>query len=257
MVNSQRIVIVSLQCEACHTTEFTWERIADNRNHTYCSQCNQRESNTVIPRNHIKVFRLVLDDIVHLGDIARSLLDSYDILEIASQTESGFSSHVHTCTTWHIIKHDRQIGSFGHSLVMLVNTFLRRLIIIRYNHQQGVYPSHIIILYGVHYRLGAVATHSQQDRNTAVHTLDNGALHLLLLFFGKCRSFCGCTKHTQEIRTVLHLIINQTEQRIVVYTVIFFERGNQGHPHAFQSCSYHKFKYSFLKFSQMYNFFPF
>ena len=235
-MNSQRFGIITFQSQTVHLAELGWKCITQYRNHTHCPQSNQWESNTVITRNDIETFRLVLDDFVHLSDIARCFLNSDNVFKITGQTESGFSSHVNTSTSRYIVKHNREFGCFSHCLVMLVDTFLRRLIIIRYDNEQCINTGHIVVLHTIYHSLGAVTAHTQQDRNTSIHAVNHGAFDFFLLFLAQCRSFSGCTQHAQEIRSILQLIIHQTKQSLVIHSTIFLERSNQCYPHSFQSC---------------------
>ena len=109
-MNGQRIGIVALQSQTSHTAEFTRESIANHRNNANSTQSNQWESNTIIPRNHIKVFRFVLDDIIHLGNISRRLLNGYNIIKITRQTQSSLSGHIHARTSRYIIKNNGEVG---------------------------------------------------------------------------------------------------------------------------------------------------
>ena len=232
MVDGQGVGIVALQGQAGHAAELCREGVAKHGNHTYGTEGDEREGNAIVARNDVEAFRLVLDDVVHLTDVARRFLDGHDVLEVAGQAKGGFGGHVHTGTSRYIVEHDRQVCSFGHGLVVLVDTFLRRLIIIRYNDQEGIDTGHVVVLHALYHGLGAIATHAQQDRNSSAYTVDNGAFHLLLLFLAQRRSFGGCTQHTQEVRSVLQLIIHQAKQCFVIHATVFFERGNQCNPHS-------------------------
>ena len=74
MVYGQCIGKVALQRQTGHSAEFTWKGVSNNRNDSYGSQCNQRESNTVISGNNVKVSRFVFNDIIHLGILPEASL---------------------------------------------------------------------------------------------------------------------------------------------------------------------------------------
>ncbi len=100
MVNALAIVPCSAKR---HTAEFTWEGVSDDRDNAYGTQGNQREGDTVISRNNVKIGRFVFDDVIHLRDVARSFFDGYHILEITCNAQGCFCRHVHAGTTRDII----------------------------------------------------------------------------------------------------------------------------------------------------------
>ncbi len=82
MVYGQCIGKVALQRQTGILLISRWKGVLNNRNDSYGSQCNQRESNTRdSPGNNVKVSRFVFNDIIHLGDITRSLFNGYNITE--------------------------------------------------------------------------------------------------------------------------------------------------------------------------------
>ena len=240
MVYGQRIAVVARKCQTGHATEFPRKSVSDNRNDSHGTQCNQRERDTVVARNHVEVLRLVLDDIVHLRDIARSLLDGHDVLEVACQPQSRFGRHVHARTSRYVIEHHRKLGSFGNGFVMLVNTFLRRFIVVRNSHQYGIYSREVFVFQGVEYGLRTVAADTQQDGYTTVDAFYHHLLDLSFFFFCQCRSFCSGSQYTKKIHPVLYLIFNESQQCIIIHATVTLEGSNQRHPHSFQSSCYHK-----------------
>ena len=77
MVDSLCICIISSQCQSYHAAKFAWKCISDDRYDTNSSQGNQREGNTIISRNNVKIGRFIFDDIIHLSDVTGSFLDCY------------------------------------------------------------------------------------------------------------------------------------------------------------------------------------
>ena len=106
----QRRSIIAVERKTHHTAKFTGKSIPDNRNDTHRTQRNQRKRYAVITRNNHEIRGFVLDDVVHLGNISRSLLYRHDIIEIASQTQGRLGRHIHTSTTGYIIEDNRQFS---------------------------------------------------------------------------------------------------------------------------------------------------
>lgn len=74
VVDGQGACVVSGQSQTCHATEFTRKGIPDYRDDSHSSQSDQGECDSVVTGNDIKVFRLVFDDVIHLGDVSGSFL---------------------------------------------------------------------------------------------------------------------------------------------------------------------------------------
>ena len=147
--------------EMTPTAPLAREGVSDDRNDTHSAQRDEREGDAVIARNDVEVGWFVLDDVIHLRDVARSLLDGNHVLEVAGNAQGGFGRHVHTCTAGHVVEHDRQFRSFGNGLVVLVDTLLRRFIIVRYYGEDGVHTGEIVVFQRIDDGAGVVSAHSQ------------------------------------------------------------------------------------------------
>lgn len=66
-----------------------------------------KESNTIVTGDHVETGRLVLDDIIHLGDIAGSLFHGDHVIELTGDTKRSLGRHVHTRTPRYVIEYDR------------------------------------------------------------------------------------------------------------------------------------------------------
>ena len=87
VVNGQRRTVLSSESKSNHAAELGWQSVANHADDTYCPKCDEREGDTIVAADHVEVLRLVLDDIVHLRDVAACLLDGHDVLELAGQSE--------------------------------------------------------------------------------------------------------------------------------------------------------------------------
>ena len=240
MVDSQCICIISSQCQSYHAAKFAWKCISDDRYDTNSSQGNQREGNTIISRNNVKIGRFIFDDIIHLGDVTGSFLDSNNIFEVTGNAQRGFCFHIYTGTTGNIIEYNWELCSLCNCFIMLINTFLRRFIIIGNNRQNGIYSGKIVVLKRIHNGTRIISTNTEQDRYPTIYAFDDHFLDFLFFFFRQCRSFCCGAQHTQKISIVLKLIVHQTYQCIVINAFILFKRSNQRYPHSFQFSLYHE-----------------
>ena len=158
MMYQQRICIISFQSQTHHTTKFPRKCIPYYRYYPDSTQRYQRKSNTVVSGYYHKIFRLVFDYIIHLRYISGCLLDRHDIIKFTGQTQSSLCCHIHTGTTGHIIKNNGKFSCRSNRFIMLIDTLLRRFIIIRYDRQYGIYTLKRLCLQTFHYSSRIVST---------------------------------------------------------------------------------------------------
>ena len=115
---------------------------------------------------------------------------------------------------------------------MLINSFLRRFIVVRNGYQYGIHSRKIIVLQRVDYGLRAVTADSQQDGNSSVDTFDNRFLDFFLFFGSQGRCF-GCrSQYAQKVCPVLYLVFDQSHQRLIIYASVFIEGSDQCDSHS-------------------------
>ena len=102
MMDSACRIVLAAHLQTDHTRELLWQRITNNRDDTYGATANHRECKRIVARDHVEIGRFVLDNLINLLQITTGLLDSYDILTVASQANSSCSLKVYACTTRHI-----------------------------------------------------------------------------------------------------------------------------------------------------------
>ena len=137
VMDRQGFLEIAVETEPHHFAEFRREGVADYRNHSDGAERNQRIGKSVIARHNLKHLRLVVDDFLDLLEIARSLLDADDILKFVSKPESGRRFDIDARSSRHIIKHYRKLGIERNFAKMLINSLLRRFVIIGRSRQYG------------------------------------------------------------------------------------------------------------------------
>ena len=138
MVNGQRRTVLSSESKSYHAAELGWQGVANHADDTYSPKGDEWEGDAIVATNHVEVLRLVLDDVVHLCDVAACLLDSYDVLELASQSERCLSRHVHARSARHIVEHDRHWTYLCYCCEVLVEAFLRGLVVVGTDAQHAI-----------------------------------------------------------------------------------------------------------------------
>ena len=126
-----------------HPAEFTGKRVCRHRNNAVASQRRHRNGQTVVAGDHGKSLGTVFQNVCRLRQVAARLLDTDDVSAIVREPQHGLGSHVHAGTARHVIKYDPARRGFGQRLVVTVDSFLRRLIVIRCHRQHGIDPVEI------------------------------------------------------------------------------------------------------------------
>ena len=138
-----------------------------------------------------------------MRNIAGCFFNSNYILKIAGNPQSSFSSHIYPRTSRNIIQYDGELRSFRNRFIMLINTFLRRLVIIWHNRQYSVNSCKIIIFQCFYNSTSIITTYTQQNRNSSVNAVNYHLFYSFLFFLGQSRCFSCSPQHTQEIRIIL------------------------------------------------------
>ena len=232
-MNRARTVVVSGKRQADHAAELTRKGVANDGDDADGSQRDEREGNAIVARNDVEVLRLVLDDVVHLRDVARRLFDGNHVLEVACDAEGGLGRHVDAGTSGHVVEDDWEGCRFRNRLVVLINAFLRGFVIVRNDGKDGVDAVEILAFELVDDGPRAVAAHSQDNGDSPVYFRHNQMDDLLFLFFRKGGRLGGCPQNDQIICPVLQLVVHQTGKCFVIYAFVFFEGSNQRYSHSF------------------------
>ena len=202
--------------------------IAHHRDDSLGTQGNQFEGDAVIAAQHVESFGSVVDDVFNLGDVARCFLDGNHLLAVAGYAQGGFGKQVHAGAARHVVEHHGHGAGFGYGLEVLVETFLRRLVIIRSDNQHTLDSVEVKVLEEIHHLGRVVATSSQQQRKPAcvhaLHCVDYSQLVVVV------QTGCfGCrAEHAEEVGAIFDLVYNQFLQRIEVDAAVCMEGSDKG-----------------------------
>ena len=107
----------------------------------------------------------------------------------------------------------------------------------------------------VDYGCGVVSSTPHQDWHAASGQLDYELLDLMFFFGGQARCLACGGLYTQEVGSVLELIVNESFQRGVVYFAVGGKRCYEGDAQAFENVLCHKKTYTVTICLQRYYFF--
>ena len=160
--------------------------------------------------------RLILNNFIHLLHTATGFFHANNIRKIIGQTNNGFGLHVDPRPSWNIIEHNGQWAHFGNSFEMLINSFLRRFVVIRTDAQNAINPRPIGRLDFFHHSGGIVSTTIFKDGHTPCHTLSDKCRDVVAFLLCQARCLARRCQNTQKVGAVCQLIFYESLQCIIV-----------------------------------------
>ena len=217
VVNLAGSIVLATHLQANHLRELLGQGITDDADDTYCSARHHRERQRVVAADDVEGARLVLDDFVDLLQITRRLLDGHDVLAVGSQAHRRRCRHIDARTTGNVIEHYRQFRGVGNGLEMLVESFLRRFVVIGTYAQYAVDTLKITSLQLFDNGRCVVTSTSHQDGHTPANQTDYQFLDALFLVGSQCGCLTRCRQNAEEISSVVELIFDQSDERLVIH----------------------------------------
>ena len=128
----------------------------------------------------------------------------------------------------HVVEHDRQPRALGDGLEVLVQPFLRRLVVIRRHRQQAVDASLLHVARQLDHLARVVAAGAGQHRHLAADFLDDQLDDAQLLAMAQRRRFARRAARRQEVDAGIDLPAGQPLDRRLVERAVLPERRDEG-----------------------------
>ena len=200
--------------------------------HAVASAAHQLDGHAVVARQHEKSLGTVVQDALHLPDVARRLLDADDVAEVGGAAERGLGGHVDARAARDVVEDHRQGRMLRDGAEMLIETLLRRFVVIGRHAQNGVGAPQVEFAQLVQHLRGGVAAAAHHQRHAACDLVgdehgDHGA-------FGHVER--GGLGRGAECDDVVHAavdhVVDHAGQRLVVDAAVCRERGDHRGAHA-------------------------
>ena len=221
-------LIFATELETDHAAESLRQGIADNRDYAGSTTGNHREGKRIIAADDIKIIRLVLDNLVYLLQAATSLLHGYHIREVAGNTAGCFRLHVDTGSARDIVEHDRQRTSLSNGLEVLIETFLRRFVVVRTDTEDTIDATPVGVLDFFNDSSSIITTTIFQYLDATLVHVFHQFCDFIFLFLCKTWSLTSCGKDAKEVCTIVNLKLYQSLERLIINRAIGVERSNKG-----------------------------
>ena len=110
---------------------------------------------------------------------------------------------------------------------MLVDTFLRWLVVVRAHAEDAVHTIHFETVKGLDHLSRVVATHAEDHRHTVAHEFHGGREQLLLLVLGEGDTFTRGAHAHHVIHATGDLVFQQFLQACVIDAAVGAEGSDQ------------------------------
>ena len=170
---------VTCQCRSTHFVHELRGNISRDRNITLATHQHQIHRGGIVAGIDINPVATSINHLATARHVTSGVLDANDIGDVGQAIDS-IGLHINSGTPGDIVEYLRYRDGIGHRLVVLIQAFLRRLIII-WCHQQAGVDSGLLGAAGQLDRLGGgIGAGTADNRNAAVsvlyHQLQAGAM---------------------------------------------------------------------------------
>src|SRR6266850_1464008 len=160
------------------------------------------------------------EDLAHLDDVAGGFLHADDVGD-CREPDDRRDVDVDARAPRHVVDDDRQPRRVGNRLVMLVEAFRRRLVVVRRDREDAVGAD---LLDVAHERDGlarVVPAGAREDRHAPAGFLDDELDHAKLLAVRQRRRLAGGPDRRQEVNAAVDLAPRQAAHRRLVDRAVF------------------------------------
>ena len=196
---------------------------------------HQRYSGRVVARIHRKALGHIADQPLGPLNIAGGFLDAHNTGYLR-QPQHGVVGHIGNAATGHVVQHHRQVHRFRDGLEVLVLAFLRGFVVVG-NDLQVAVGTHLARKSGEVYCLrGGVGTAARHHRHAAFCLFHRHADNLAMLLHADSGRFTRGPDHTDTVRPLRDVPVDQLAQSGVVHTAVFMHRRDKRHDAASNRC---------------------
>mmetsp|Transcript_57662 Transcript_57662/g.135746 ORF Transcript_57662/g.135746 Transcript_57662/m.135746 type:complete len:208 (+) Transcript_57662:1182-1805(+) len=191
------------------------------------AQQHQRHGRAIVTRVDVEALGRVLDQRGGALDVAGGLLDAEHARQRGT-TQRRLGQHVRNGPAGHVVEHHRDVHGLGDRLEVLVNAFLRRLVVVGHDGQRAVRTDGLGIAAqfdGLGGRIGAGAC---QDGDAALGMLDRDADDLAVFLHADRGRLARGADHADAGGAGLDMPVDQATQGGVVDAAVLVHGRDEG-----------------------------
>ena len=158
--------------------------------------------------------------------VHRRFLGRHDVRNLR-QPQRRLDRHVHAGARRHVVEHDRQLHAFGDRLEVLIQAFLRRLVVVRRDREQPVGADAFHVARQLDHLARVVAARAGEHRHAAVGLFDDQLHDAQLVAMAQRRRFPRRPAGGEEVDAGVDLSSGQALDGGLVEGAVLGERRNQ------------------------------
>src|SRR5713101_5784903 len=234
-VNPARAIKIALESEPRELRHFRRNFVRNDGDDAAATQRDQREGDGVVAGKNGEVMRDSVENDGHLRHVAGGFLDAHDVFD-CGEALYRCGLDVHSGAALHAVKNDGQRHRFSNGAIVLIQTLLRRLVVIRSDGEYAVgAEGGKLAREGDHFR-GVVAAGAREDGYLALSQFDIDLHDAEMLLACECRALAGSAAWNEEVDACLDLPLDQLAQRLFVERTVFPKWGNKSRPGSNKHC---------------------
>ena len=150
-----------------------------------------------------------------------------DVVDFRKPLQRG-RLDVHAGAALHAIYNDGQLDRRCDRLVVLVQTFLRRLVVIRRDGENAIGAHRLDLGSEFDHLSGVVAARARQHRHAALGFFERDLHHAQMFLVRERGTFARRSARHQEVDAFFDLPLYQRSKRVLVERPVLAERGDHG-----------------------------
>ena len=190
--------------------------VGRDRDHAAAADRHQRQRQRVVATEHREVVGDDAADLAHLLHVARGFLDPHDVGD-RGQARQRSRLDVAAGAAGHVVDDDRQRRPGGNRAVVLVQAFLRGLVVVRRHREQALDPERLGGVRELGHLGGVVAADAGEHGDLPRADLDGDADHGIPLGPRQRRRLARRATGHDEVDAATDLPLHQRAQRPLIH----------------------------------------
>src|SRR5436309_1613732 len=202
-----------------------WRDVRGHRDDALRAHRQHRQGQRIIAGEDREPVAAELDDLAHLLERSRSLLDAHDVPN-RGQPRHRLRRHIHGGAPGNVVEDLREIHRLGHGLMVPVEALLGRLVVVRRDQQGRVRPNGLGMAGELDGLVRRVGPRAGNDRHATPDNLHGELDDPLVLLMGKRGGLARRPARHDPIGSVRDLPLDQIAEGFLVYFAVAKRRDD-------------------------------
>src|SRR5471032_1354893 len=205
-----------------------WRDVRGHGNIALAAQQNQFDGRCIITGIHQEIAAHACQDVLGALQVTGCFLDGDDVRH-PGQAHDGICQHVASRTAWHVVEDLRNVHGFGDGLDVLIQPFLRRLVVVRRDQQTCVRASALGVVRQFDRFARRIGARARDDRDTPCNLSDHTTNDFdVFVHVERGRLTCSADGNN-GVGALLQVEVHQFAQAVPVETTLCIHGCDQCH----------------------------